>query len=189
MVSFDEVEMKYSNRNRQIVLPFTSHWHEGEDFCRRLGQGRMTEISNRPELVYTAGLVKTWMKSCIFVWLPVTIESVGGDFKNIYSRDQESYLPWGPQQPDGKNALNVVALKLDDFAYYDYPATNSLCVSCTVATTTVFRLRGLCQNSYMGKQTQLVSVLSSFSFSDMFYVALNNIDRFEYSGTKFTNIW
>ena len=154
MVSFDEFELKYEIQNHQILLPFMSHWHKGKDFCRRLGKGKMKEILNRDELVYTARLVKSRMKSCVYLWLPVTKESVGGDFRNVYSRDLEGYLPWGLQQPNGMEVLNVAALKLDELAYYDYPASNSLCVSCTVTTTTVFRLRGLCEDSYMGKQTK-----------------------------------
>ena len=155
-VSLEEVDIGNANDIHQIVLPFTSEWPEGEDYCRRLGHGRMTGIEDYQELVYTARLLKEQRESCLFLWLPVIMDSEEGGFMNIYSGSLELYLPWGPQQPDGESSQNAVALDLGDLAYYDYPAANSLCISCTVNTNTLFMFRGLCKNSYMGKKKNLI---------------------------------
>ena len=150
-VTIDDIDIETANTARQVLLPVKTDWHEGARYCRYLGRGQIAGIENQEELNKTAELVKELMKSCKLVWLPVSDEFIEGDYRNTNNGNIETYLPWGPFKPDGGTAYNYVALHLDKLKYYDQPAKRRLCVSCAMAVTALFRLRGQCQDSYMGK--------------------------------------
>ena len=149
-VSIREAETQYPNRSRQVLLPVKTDWHEGNQFCKHLGKGKMTEFSNKDELNTTVELVKGLTESCTFLWTPVTDESVEGEYRSINSGDKVSFLPWALTNPTGASSANYVALNFEDMSFYDL-SSRKFCVSCTMTTTRLFRLRGLCQDSYMGK--------------------------------------
>ena len=112
----------------------------------------MAEISNEKELNSTAELVKRLFTSCSLLWVPVSDEALEGEFRNTNSGNMETYLPWAFGQPNGKGVQNHVAFDLDNMNYDDRAATPlKVCVACMMTITTLFRLRGLCKNSYMGK--------------------------------------
>ena len=149
-VNIREVDTQNSNQIHQVLLPVKTDWQDGNQFCKYLGKGRMTEISNKDELNTTRELVKGLIESCAFLWIPVTDECVEGEYRSINSGNTVTYLPWAPTNPSGTSSANYVALNLEDMGYYDL-SSRKFCVSCSMTTTTVFRLRGLCQDSYVGK--------------------------------------
>ena len=148
-VSFGEVDMAAMNGPKVLVLPVKSYWEEGGAYCRNLAGGTMTQIASQEQLNSIVELVKGLMDSCTFIWLPVRSDSVDGEYRNTYSGHVEKFMPWGPGQPD--NIWAPVALRLKDRGYYDYTGGGRLCVSCTLSSSAVFQLRGLCKDSYMGE--------------------------------------
>ena len=97
-----------------------------------------------------------------------------------------TYLPWAPTNPSGTSSANYVALNLEDMSYYDL-SSRKFCVSYTMITTKMFRLRGLCQDSYISKINHLSP--SVLLLADVFYVAVNSIHLFKYSGITSTNVY
>ena len=149
--SIDEIEIEKPNGACQFLLPVKAGWHEAAGYCRNLGNGQMAGIASKEELNKTAELVYNLIDSCEFVWMPVTDESLEGKYRNTFNGNLETYLPWGPFQPNGQHSENYVAIKMDDLKYHYHNVKDSYCVSCAMKTTTLFRLRGRCKGSYMGK--------------------------------------
>ena len=162
-VSVGEAEIEKHNESHMVVLPVKVDWHEGNRYCKHLGKGEMAEISNKEELKATGKKVKAIMKSCMFLWIPLSDASVEGEFRNTNSGDLETYLPWGMYEPDGETAENYVAMEVDELTFTDHSVKHSLCVSCAIKTTTLFRLRGICKDSYMGKPIQMYK-FNDFNF-------------------------
>ena len=150
-VSIVEIDIESAKATRQVLLPLKADWHEGARYCRHLGHGEMAGIANQAELNKTTEIIKGLMKSCRFLWIPVSDNSGEGEYRNTYNGNLETYLPWAPFEPDGETAEYYVSLNVDELKYYDRPFKRSLCVSCAMAFTTLFRLRGRCKDSSMGK--------------------------------------
>ena len=134
-----------------IILPLMASWDNGNHYCRTLGRGNMSEITNGDELNTFVFLVKDTMPSCSWVWLPITDEEKEGNFKNTNTEREETFLMWDEGQPNGGKAENCVKLDVDSKMYKDGSSSQAFCISCTLKITTTFRLRGLCKDTYMGK--------------------------------------
>ena len=147
----------------------------------------MTEISNKDELRPIGELVKGLIESMAFLWIPVTDESLEREYyRSTNNGNTVTYLPWAPINPSGTSSANYVVLNLEDMTFY-YLSSRKFCVSYTITTTkTIFRLRGLCQDSYIGKLNHLSP--SVFLLADIFYVAVNSIHLFKYTGITSTNV-
>ena len=147
-------EVNLSNnpiQTRQIFLPMMLFWHDAVTYCKNLGNGWMTDISDQDDLNISIDMIQLLGESCKFLWIPVSDETVEGVFRNTNTGNLETYLPWSPSAPKNNDAENYVMLDIDEQEYYDVNANFMRCVTCTLQSTTIFKLKGLCENSYLGK--------------------------------------
>ena len=152
-------EVNLSNnpiQTRQIFLPMMLFWHDAVTYCKNLGNGWMTDISDQDDLNISIDMIQLLGKSCKFLWIPVSDETVEGVFRNTNTGNLETYLPWSPSAPKSNDAENYVMLDIDEQEYYDVNANFMRCVTCTLQSTTIFKLKGLCENSYLGKAILLI---------------------------------
>jgi hypothetical protein len=89
---------------------------------------------------------------------------------------------------------NYVAFTHDDghFGFYDLASSWRLCVPCTLRTGAIFRLRGSCKDSLLGRSNLLatsVKTSNTCNILDSKYVVVNGQKHLEYSGLFVSNIW
>ena len=95
------------------------------------------------------------------------VETFVGEYRSTNIGNTVTYLPWATINPSGTSSAKYVALNSEDMNYYDL-SSRKFCVSCTLTTTTLFILRGICQD--IGKVNHCI--LSVFLCADIFYVAV-----------------
>ena len=135
----------------KLVLPNKYTQMEAQHCCEILGGGRMPGVNNKNELDKYVTLIQESQNSCSSVWVPISDEVEEGEWRNIYTGNIETYLPWAPKQPNGETSQNSAALSLDVLSYNDVTKTDKFCASCTLNVNTTFRLQGVCPQSYLGE--------------------------------------
>ena len=63
-----------------------------------------------------------------------------------------SDIQWGYSSPDGGRLQNFVALRTRGKDFNDLEYSAKVCVSCDILRSTVFTLRGSCEDSYLELQ-------------------------------------
>jgi hypothetical protein len=141
-----------------LTLPVDILWQEARHFCRVLG--KMTRISSQEELDITAKYVKETRSSCSNVWMPISDKAEEGVYRSTNDGTRETFLPWVDGDPNGAEAENNVYLKTALKGYVDISQGYPYCTLCTINSTVTMSLRGLCMDSFIGKN--LAPMISSF---------------------------
>ena len=134
-----------------LVLPVLTTWSEAQHYCKTLGNGNMTEISDKEELTKVTEKVMGAVDSCTDLILPVSDATEEGVYRNIDHGGLVAFLPWAEAEPNGGESMNAVVLRMVSGDYWDVFLYHQGCVSCSLKTTTTFTLRGLCKDSLMGQ--------------------------------------
>ena len=142
------VQPQYYN----LVLPAKMTWPEADHLCRAIGGGTMTDIKSELDLETLASEMKQILEYCPSVWLPLSDKQKEGLWKNTNSDLESKFLKWAEGQPNGQRAKNYAALYLENLHFLDYSADATHCTSCTSNTSAFLTLRGLCKDSYLGKE-------------------------------------
>ena len=133
-----------------IILPVPTTWPTANHQCKGLGQ--MTQIENEFQVASMIALAKQRKIACTGIWMPISDEVKEGEYINTNTRDMETFLPWKKGQPNGGVKEAFVALVLEGTgSYWDLPGEDKLCVSCTLKTGKIFRLRGMCKETLLGQ--------------------------------------
>ena len=148
---YEEIVCDEPRISYDILLPILAKWPEAENYCDTLGHGRMTGIHDSDQLNTTSAWVKETQSSCIQLWLPISDRDVEGVYMNTNTGTGESFLPWTPGQPTGDSTQNYVSLYLQENAYNDHVSWQNYCFSCTLSRAKLFKLRGLCKDSLLGR--------------------------------------
>ena len=64
-------------------------------------------------------------------------------------KNNSSDIQWVPAAPDGGRRQNFVALRTRGKDFNDLEYNAKVCVSCDILRSTVFTLRGSCEDSYL----------------------------------------
>jgi hypothetical protein len=145
-----------------LLLPAEMPWTEAKHICNALGKGKITDINKNYELQQMVMLVKETRSSCVALWTPITDKAEEGVFLNSNTGAVEPFLPFINGNPNGGRSQNFVSLFVAKFGYGDEMDQRQYCVSCNLELSTSFRLRGLCQSSYMGKYVKLHLTIQLF---------------------------
>ena len=138
-----------SQEEYEILLPLVASWHAANHHCKRLGH--MTQINNAMQLNITGSLAKDSRKSCYGIWTAISDELEEGEYRDTETGNTALFLPWGEGQPNGGLDQNYVIIDFNlDALYNDVTETEKMCVSCTLKTTKIFKLQGLCKESDLG---------------------------------------
>ena len=102
--------------------------------------------------------------TCQKLWLPISDEKMEGYWENTNNGTEQGFLKWADTQPNGFRVQNYAALYLEKMGFGDFVAGDPHCVSCQLSTSTVLTLRGVCEESYLGKQVEKVYGYSEVLF-------------------------
>ena len=135
-----------------VLLPVKTTWNHADHLCRVLGGGTMTGIEDDQTMRDLASKVKDGSRSCPLLWLPLSDARKEGFWENTNTKDLSKFLRWGVGQPNGLKTQNHAALDVENLLFLDYSSEIKECVYCTLKTTTILNLRGVCPDSYLGKK-------------------------------------
>ena len=136
-----------------IFLPAKTSWTYANHLCEVLGGGMMTGVEDDQEMRKLAKRVKGISESCPSLWMPVSDANKEGFWENTNTNSQAKFLPWTEGQPNGLETQNYVALETENFEFGDTNKKELHCSSCTLKTNAVLNLRGVCEDSLLGKFT------------------------------------
>ena len=121
------------------------------DACNNIGSGSMTLIKTRAELNEVVSMFKDSSDDCMSIWTPISDERKEGKFKNWFTNESVSFLPWKAGAPNGGKIENNVFLDMIDNTYEDVGKNFKALTVCDVPTETFFTLAGFCEDTFMSK--------------------------------------
>ena len=65
-----------------------------------------------------------------------------------------SSLQWLGDNPNQGRGANFVCFEINANGLVDAPASRACCVQCTLEKDTIFTLRGMCNDSFLGKDNR-----------------------------------
>jgi hypothetical protein len=159
----DEYQLKreefceVSSESNILLLLTEMSWIEAQHSCRILGNGSISENKNEEQIKRKITWMKDSKSTCTVLWTPITDKYEEGVFINTVDGTIEKFLPWKEGQPNGGASENFIQLEVRTELYigryFDRAGKNPACVTCDVKMTTIFRLRGQCETSYLGEST------------------------------------
>ena len=132
----------------KVALFAAIPWLSALALCPKLGEGSMLEIRNETDLDI---FVDMFDDKCLYIWQPFTDEKEEGVYKNIYTGERATFLPWYGTNPNGKEEENCLAVEYASKAYYDLPASYESCLACRIDKSVELKFTGPCESSYFGK--------------------------------------
>ena len=135
-----------------VAFPFKMGIHKAMDICKKkLNNSIMPFQEDQDSLeAYTSWYLNITGGLCTAVWTPYSDEKAEGTFLNMNDGTLAKYLPWDTNQPNGGSDENHVRLLLQTSLYLDTPMDLEFCSHCFLESSLLFRLDGLCADSYIG---------------------------------------
>ena len=142
-----------------IVLPGKTTWIQANHLCKVFGGGAMAEIKDDKDIEKVSSQMRKISSTpqamspcyCPTVWLPLSDEKIEGVWENTNSNSESKFLRWADGQPNGLRTQNHAALSIENSRFEDYHAEKMHCATCTLKTTAILTLRGVCKDSYLGE--------------------------------------
>ena len=142
---------------------------EGVETCKKLTNGTLSPAPTSTEELLA--LLKWFEKEtkepeheCHNIWTPLSDAEAEGDFRSLVDGSKPAFLPWSPNYGNKGPQYNSVAIYVPEpeTPYYDAGATSTACISCTVSVDLTLRLKGLCAESVLGKDSRRKDSTDSF---------------------------
>ena len=111
----------------------------------------MAEIKGDKDIEKVSSQMRKIPCYCPTVWLPLSDEKIEGVWENTNSNSESKFLRWADGQPNGLRTQNHAALSIENSRFEDYNAEKMHCATCTLKTTAILTLRGVCKDSYLGE--------------------------------------
>ena len=134
-----------------VLLPGTMSWTNADHLCKVLSGGMMTGVEDDQDMERLASRVRGTSETCPSLWLPLSDGRKEGIWENTNLNSVAKYLRWANGQPNGLGAQNHAAVDMENFLLGDYHAEDTHCASCTLKSNAILTLRGVCKDSYLGK--------------------------------------
>ena len=153
------------------LLPGRMSWTHANHLCQVLGGGTMTGVEDDQDMDELASRVKDISESCPSIWLPLSDRRKEGTWENTNSNSSAKFLRWSDGQPNGLEIQNHAAVDMETFLFADYNAEGDAhCASCTLKTTALLTLRGVCKDSFLGKTFIFSSSSSIISYQHIYHL-------------------
>ena len=140
----------------ELAIPIGVSQEQAVETCDKLGHGGLRLIHSQEEIQqFLEWFEKTNPGICSRFWTPYSDHIDEGLFTSLEDGSMADFLPWGPEQPNGLNVENGVDLRLvkdTNPSYYDSKEENEDCFCCSLSEHFSLSLRGLCQQSLIGRE-------------------------------------
>ena len=140
-------------KSYDILLPGKTSWPQADHLCKALGGGTITGVKDVNDIEKFTSQLADIPESCPTVWLPLTDEKIEGFWEDTNLNSEAKFLRWLDGQPNGLQTQNHAALFMENLHFGDFHAKEAHCASCTLTANTILTLRGVCKDSYLGRNS------------------------------------
>ena len=149
-----------------LAVPSKITLMESMDICKeKLNNGVIPHPENQSAFQnYVTWHRKTTGDSCPTVWTPLSDQNSEGVFLNMNNNSEEPFQKWGKAEPNGGKSENNVKINLKTAAMYDVDEKSFACSTCSLSTSLLLQLDGVCEDSFIGNivlKKQMLSVSQS----------------------------
>ena len=88
--------------------------------------------------------------NCPFVWTPLSDQNSEGVFLNLNDNFTAPYMLWDKKVPNGGKDENSVDIRVSTAALNDVDANEKLCSTCSLSSSLLLQLDGVCEDSFIG---------------------------------------
>ena len=126
--------------------------------------------------------------TCVDIWTPFSDNESEGVFINMNNNKETTNIDfWSKSEPNGGRDENFVVISMARKALVDVPEKTRGCSSCSISSSLLLKLDGLCKDSMIGKILHLWTISISF-ISDKEYKILNFNSSVGFNGWRNTYI-
>ena len=101
-------------------------------------------------LKYVAWHKNTTGGACSYIWTPLSDQNSEGLFINMNNNSTVQYQRWDKGQLNGGKRDNYAAIFVRSAALYDVDENELYCSTCSLSSSLILQLGGLCANSFIG---------------------------------------
>ena len=94
--------------------------------------------------------------SCPNVWTPLSDEKSEGTFLNMNCNSDAKYQIWDKAEPNGGKEENYVTIKVQSASLQDVAENEFYCSTCSLPSSLLLRLDGVCEDSFIGNLYQIL---------------------------------
>ena len=106
--------------------------------------------NNSALLKYVTWHNNTTGGTCPYIWTPLSDENSEGVFSNVNLNSTVQYQNWDKREPNGGKNENHVMIKVRTTGLNDVDRNRLFCSACSISSSLVLRLDGVCQDSFIG---------------------------------------
>ena len=88
--------------------------------------------------------------ACPYVWTPLSDKISEGVFLNMNNNLTVQYQIWDKTQPNGGKNENYAIMDVQTAALLDADESRLFCGACSISSSLVLRLEGVCEGSFIG---------------------------------------
>ena len=142
------------NDNYNLAIPKRSTVHESLDLCnQKLNNSIIPFLDDHDKFVkYINWHVSTTGGTCVDIWTPFSDKESEGVFINMNNNNITTDIDfWSKGEPNGGRDENFVVISMARKALVDVPEKTRGCSSCSISSSLLLKLDGLCKDSMIGK--------------------------------------
>ena len=144
----------YSNEHYNLAVPSGITFRESMDLCKeKLNNSVIPYPENQSAfLSYVAWQINTTGGACpgFGVWTPLSDQNSEGLFLNMNNNSTVHYQNWDNNEPNGGKRENFVVIDVRTAALSDVEENRLFCSACSISSSLVLRLDGVCEDSFIG---------------------------------------
>ena len=135
-----------------LAVPSEITFKESMDVCK---EKLNNSVIPYPENISAFRKYVTWHNdttggTCLFVWTPLSDQNSEGVFLNLNDNLTAPYMLWDKKVPNGGKDENYVDIRVSKAALNDVDANAKLCSTCSLSSSLLLRLDGVCEDSFLG---------------------------------------
>ena len=125
---------------------------ESMEICKgKLNNSHIPYPENHSTMLkYVAWHKNTTGGTCSYIWTPLSDQNSEGLFINMNNNSTVQYQRWDKGQLNGGKRDNYAAIFVRSAALYDVDENALYCSTCSLSSSLILQLGGLCENSFIG---------------------------------------
>ena len=135
-----------------LAVPSEITFKESVDLCREQLNNSIIPYPANPSafLKYVAWHNNTTGGTCPYIWTPLSDQNSEGVFLNVNNNLTAPYLIWAKKEPNGGKDENHIQINVRTAALNDIDENRLFCSACSLSSSLLLRLDGVCQDSFIG---------------------------------------
>ena len=177
---FEDIFCNISD-NYNLAIHTWLSMSEGLDICNHKLNNSIIPFEDNHDLFlkYIAWHVNTTGGTCVDIWTPFSDKQSEGVFVNNNNNNNVTDIDfWSENEPNGGRDENFVTISVARKALVDVPEKTRGCSSCSISSSLVLKLDGLCTTSMIGIVLCLILYITEFNRVKWLFFFQTRITRY-----------